>query len=142
MSNLQRNLELKIVIGATERVYNITFPNVGKYIDVEVIKAQLTVSKNSLDQSTQYLNMIKQGTISSSMALDLVDMVAWFRICIPDLMKNAVGDIQSVEDLDIFDAKPLLEVYRNTFLPWKNAWENVFLGLTKEENKEEDKDKK
>jgi hypothetical protein len=139
MSNLQRNLELKIVIGSVERTYNITFPKVGDYINVEARKAQLTVPKNSIfDQSTQYLNMIRQGTIASNLALDLVDLIAWFEVCIPDLMKNAVGELSSIEELDLFDAKPLLEIYRSKFLPWKNAWEAVFQGLNKEEEKKEE----
>jgi hypothetical protein len=141
MSNLQRSIEISIVVGKVERKYNVTFPSVGQYINVEARKAQLTVPKGlSFDQSTQYLNMIRQSTISSNLALDMVDMIAWFETCIPKLMEeHSLKGIESIDQLDIFDAKPLMDAYKNVFKPWKSAWELILQGLNKEEdNKKED----
>lgn len=141
MSGVQRNLKIQIKVGEAERVYDVKFPSVGDYINVESRKAQLAVPRTSLfDQSTQYLNLIRQGTISSNMALDLVDMTAWFEVCIPNLMKDTVGNIQSIEELDIMDAKPLLDAYKKQFLPWKTKWEEIFQGITKEESVEDKKE--
>lgn len=139
MSNLQRTIVIPIKIGNVEKSYKINFPTVGQYIAVESRKAQLTIPRGtSFDQSTQYLNLIRQGTKASIQALDLVDMISWFEVCIPDLMKNVVGELQGIEDLDIFDAQPLLKVYKEIFLPWKESWEKVFQGIS-EEPKEEEK---
>lgn len=139
--NLQREIVLKFKVGGVEREFKVKFPTVGQYIQVESRKAQLTIPKNSLNQSTQYLNLIRQGTTPSFIALDMVEMIAWFEVCIPDLMKGTVG-IENIEDLDIFDAKPLLEVYRNVFEPWKEKWEKIFNNVGKEEKEEEKKEDK
>lgn len=140
MSNLQRTLTIPIKVGKVERNYVINFPTVGQYINVESRKAQLTIPKGlSFDQSTQYLNLIRQRTLASNMALDFVDMIAWFETCIPDLMKNTVGELQNIEQLDIFDAQPLVEAYKKHFLPWKTAWEKIFHGIVEEVKEEETK---
>lgn len=142
MSNIQKTIEIPIKIGEVERKYIVKFPTAGQYIQMEARKAQLAVPKLSLfDSSTQYLNLIKQGTISSNMALDLIDLIASFEVCIPELMKDFVGNIEGIEDLNLFDAKLLLDVYKKYFQPWKDAWEKVFQGINenKEEKKEESK---
>jgi hypothetical protein len=140
MSGLQRSIEIPITIGKIERKFTVNFPTVGQYISVESRKAQLTIPKAlSFDQSTQYLNMIRQGTISSNIALDLVDCIAWFEVLMPTLMTDkeiSVGGLVSIEDLDIFDAKPLLDAYKKVFKPWKDAWEKVFQGFREEKVEE------
>lgn len=133
--SLQREITLSIKIGNVDRNYKVKFPTVGQYIQVQSRQAELATPITS--QSTQYLNMIMKGTIASNTALDMVDMIAWFEICIPDLMKDTIGDIKSIEDLDIFDVKPLLEAYKNIFLPWKESWEKIFYGVNDEEKKED-----
>lgn len=140
MSDLQRSIEIPIKVGKVERKFKVNYPTVGQYISVESRKAQLTIPKVlSFDQSTQYLNMIRQGTISSNIALDLVDCIAWFEVLMPTLMTDkdiSIGSLTSIEDLDIFDAKPLLDAYKKVFKPWKDAWEKVFQGLQEEKIEE------
>lgn len=134
MSNLKRTIVLSIEIDKAKHTYTIHFPRVKDYIQVEVRKAELATSKrgDELAHMTQYLNMIRQGTVSSIHALDLIDMVAWFEVCIPDLVENLVGDLSSISDLDIFDARPLLKVYNSDFKPWKDSWEKVLHDITQE----------
>ena len=137
---MQREIVLKIKVGKVEREFKVKFPKVGQYIKVESRKAQLSVPNgNVFDRSSQYNNLFRNGMLSSIKAMDLIDMIAWFEVCIPDLMEKSTEGLDSITDLDLFDAVPLLKVYKEQFLPWKNSWEDVFLGLNKEEEKKEDK---
>lgn len=142
MSNLQRTIDLSIKVGTVERTYRVNFPTVGQYIQIEARKAQLTIPLTSkFDNSTQYLNMIRQGTIASNYALDLVDMISCFEVLVPALLGDIKG-IESIENLDILDAKPLLDTFNNVFKPWKKSWENLVTNLVKEEDQSEEKEKK
>ena len=135
MEQLQRTITLNFKIGAVDRSFTIAFPKVGQYMAVECRKAELSSTMNG---DSQYLNLVRTSTKRSFFALDLVDMSAWFEVLIPDLMKDSVGDLKSIEQLDIFDAKPLLDVYKKTFAPWREAWEKVLMG-EEETPKTEDK---
>lgn len=107
---MNRELNLKI----KENIYKVEFPNVGKFIDVETRKAELSGDK--------YLSLLKIGTFSSIKALDFIDMVAWFEALLPD--KFFIDDLKvdNILNLGVLDAKILLQVYKEQFLPWITQW--------------------
>lgn len=92
----------------TEKV--VKFPTAGQILDIESLKLAYT--------NNAYGEMVKAGLQSNAFALDLADMIAHFKVLIPDLVKDI--DVKSYTELDAFVAKKLVTVYKKQFLPWYN----------------------
>ena len=110
--------------------YNISFPTVAQFIDIETMKARLA--------NDSYGSMVKTGTVLSIKALDYIDMICNITIMIPELLKDLKTN--NLLNLDIFDAKELLGEYQTQYMPWMVQWQKILAELptVQEEEVEED----
>jgi len=108
---LQRSINFKV----KENEYSLSFPTVGQVIDIESTKSKLS--------NGTYGDLVRAGTITAGTALDQIDMFSYFSILCPDLIADL--KVSRYQDLDIFDAKELLLVYRKDVLPWVAEWQKV-----------------
>ena len=120
---LKRELDLKIK-GVK---YTVKFPTVGEFLSIERYKMTLSAG--------QYSTMVSSGLISAGEALDLIDMIAYFTVLLPTLKESLKVDMFS--DLDLMDAKELVDVYKKDMKPWVEGWMKVFSNPSKKEEKEE-----
>jgi hypothetical protein len=133
---MEKTIVIPIKIGQTERKYTVQYPKVGQFIRIQVRQSQLATS---FDGKNQYFNLVRQNTKNSFNALSLIDMIAHFEVLIPELItEQNLENLNSIEDLDMMDAKPLLDAYNNVLYPWLKKWEDVF-GKAVDDNKKEDK---
>ena len=106
--------------------YPVTFPTVAQFIDIETMKSRLA--------NDSYGTMVKTGTILAVRALDYIDMVANVSVMCPDLLKDLKTN--NLLQLDIFDAKELLNSYKKQFVPWLISWQQVLAELEPEKEEE------
>ena len=116
---LNRNIELSI----NGNTYNVCFPTVNQFIAIEAKKSALS--------HNQYGAMILNRTKVASKALDFIDMLSYFSVLIPDLMKDSKVPLT---ELDIMDGKELLKVYMSDFKVWMDKWMVI---INKDETSEE-----
>jgi hypothetical protein len=101
--------------------YTIKQPTVGKIIDIEMMKAQLT--------NGNYGRMVGNFNEMSVMSLDMVDMFAHFRILCPEFIKDLQTD--NWADLDPFDAVEILKAYNEQFKPWYTSFSEKLVDIWK-----------
>jgi len=104
MNSIQR--EIKFEIG--KRNFVAKFPNVGQIIDMESLKQALT--------NNRYGTMSASGIKSMYMALDLVDAIAFYQVCVPAVGKYF--DIKNFADIELDQAKDLVDAYLTQIKPW------------------------
>jgi len=104
MNAIQR--EIKFNIG--EKNFTSKFPNVGQMIDMESLKQALT--------SNRYGTMSASGVKSMYMALDLVDAIAFFQVCVPSVGKYF--DIKNYANLQLDEVKNIVQAYLLQIKPW------------------------
>ena len=98
--------EKKITIG--ERTFIAKFPNVGKMIDMETLKQALTGNRYSA---------LATSTIKSMyFALDLVDAIVFYSICMKEVGKYF--NVQNYTEMQIDEINLLLKVYQDQVKPW------------------------
>lgn len=91
-----------------EKAFTVQFPNVGQLIDLESLKQALT--------SNRYGVMAASGVASMYYVLDMVDAIAFFQVCVPDVAKYY--DIKNYTLLSPEKLKDLVEVYQKEIRPW------------------------
>lgn len=96
----------KIVIDGKGFVVN--FPNVGQIIDLESLKQALT--------NNRYGAMAASGIASMYYALDMVDAIAFFQVCVPNVGKYY--NIRNYTSIDPNEIRELMNVYKNDIKPW------------------------
>tara|TARA_R100000734_G_C3306965_1_gene97475 strand:+ start:618 stop:1049 length:432 start_codon:yes stop_codon:yes gene_type:complete len=121
---MQRHLSFKV----KGNKYDINFPTVAQFIDIESMKSKLS--------NDTYGSMVKTGTILSVKALDYIDMVSNLTVMIPDLLKDLKTD--NYLNLDIFDARELLKAYQSQYAPWMVQWQKILAEIPEDESSEED----
>lgn len=104
MNAIQR--EIKFNIG--EKNFTAKFPNVGQMIDIESLKQALT--------SNRYGTMSASGVKSMYIALDLVDAVAFFQVCVPTVSKHF--DIKNYANLQLDEVRDIVQAYLLQIKPW------------------------
>jgi hypothetical protein len=108
------DLKNTIVIPIKENSYTVTYPNVGQKIKIEALKQELTEG--------QYGNMSSSLLQVQWDALEMVDVIAYFSVLIPQLIKDSKV---SLRELDQQDFKELISVYKDKFVPWYNNWNEI-----------------
>lgn len=108
-------------------VYELTFPKVGQFIDIE--------NRKILYSNKQYANLTKQGFITSNLAAEMIEASAYFTTLIPDLEKNL--KVNNLFELEVENMVSLLKIYRKSFLPWLNEWLKAINEFNKEELEED-----
>lgn len=106
--------------------YQINFPTVGQFIDLEASKQKLSRS--------EYTQMLLSGTIMSDLALDLIDAVAIMSVMCPSFVEDL--KVNRLTDLSLDDASELVDQYRSTIRPWVDGWMSLFAKPEVKANKE------
>ncbi len=91
-----------------QKHFSVTFPNVGQIIDMESLKQGLS--------SNRYGQMAASGIASNYYALDLIDMIAFYKILCPEVTQHF--DIKNYADLSMEKAQELLEPFKKKLQPW------------------------
>lgn len=90
------------------REFFVKFPNVGQLIDLESLKQALT--------NGRYGIMASSGIASMYRALDMVDAIAFFQVCAPNIARQL--DIRSYTEMDVDGAQDFLTLYTEQIRPW------------------------
>lgn len=114
---LERTIPFSIEVGKIKNTYQMSFPTVAQLIAIESRKMALTYS--------QYTLMMRSSAYLAQYALDLVDMVAFLEVLVPDLKKDMKV---SIVDLDIMDAQLIMTAFKEQVVPWINGWQNILSG--------------
>ena len=103
-------IERNLTISIGEKKFSCDFPNVGQLIDLESLKQSLTNNK--------YGVMASSGITNMYYALDLVDAISFYQICVPSVAK--FYDIKNFASLSVDRIKELglIEVYQEQIKPW------------------------
>ncbi len=117
MTILQKNLVFKL----DGNQYEIKFPNVGQYMDIENMRIGLT--------NGAYVDLIRTGLKSAHFQVDLVDAISVLYVLVPNLRGDL--NVTNYNDLDVFTAKKIVNVYKRDIKPW-------FEGLMEELLKDEE----
>lgn len=104
--------KIKVVI--KDNSYEVKFPLVGQFLDIEMLKASLSKG--------QYGTMFKSGTVDSIYALDMIDTEAYLTVLIPELLDRGdeKGDlkVKSFRELGIKDMLELKDIFKKQILPF------------------------
>ena len=93
------------------RKYEIQFPNVGQYYQIEVNKQRL--GKGS------YNSLIGNPTITAQRALDMIDVEATLSVLCPQLK------VKSFSELGLKDFKEISDIYMNEVFPFLKEAEKI-----------------
>lgn len=97
---------IKFTIG--KKSFIAEFPNVGQIIDIESLKQALT--------SNKYGQMAVSGIQSQYFALDIVDAIAFYQICVPSVAQYY--DISNYANISLDKATELINAYQKQIRPW------------------------
>lgn len=123
---MERRLEMNIKAKGTHQAYSIGLPNGGQIVEIENLKITLSVHYRALAQ---------KNSILSNLALDIIDMQAYFSILCPQLIQDLEVPLAK---LDLADILELREVYEESFLKWWNPWIRLIQGVPEPIEKRED----
>lgn len=101
-------IQREIKFSFQDKTFAAKFPNVGQMIDMESLKQALTRGK--------YGQMAQSGVAYAYYALDLVDAIAFFQVCVPAVSK--FFEIKDYTELDLKIAEELVRAYRDEIKPW------------------------
>lgn len=125
---METSVKLIVKTSDQENSYIIKAPNAGQLIDIENLKITL---------SPMYRELAKKGMILSDLALDIIDMQAYFSVLCPQLLKDVKV---SLDELALPDLLQLRDAYHKQFLPWWNKWIKVIGDLPEDMQEEEVKE--
>lgn len=112
--------------------YQIEFPTVGEYIDIE--------NQKLIQSNGQWVNLLKNQTISALRSIQIIECVSLLMILCPKLFMNM--KVVSYKEIDALDFLELLSIYTKEIGPWYSEWfkqfNDVILGVN-EKLKEEEK---
>lgn len=89
------------------RSYQVTFPKVGQFYQIEAMKQ--TLSRGL------YNSMVLNPTPSSQHALDMIDIEATLAILCPSIIEEL--KVKNLSDLDIRDYKQIRDAYMKNVVP-------------------------
>lgn len=121
MSNatLSKSIDIKIAANT----YTVKYPNVGKTLDIDLLKLQMANGQYDVMKFSYNPAFQKQVT--------RIDAIATFNILIPELKKDL--NAKSMFDLDYEQMEVITKAYVEDFLPWFEAWEALLNTPTSEE---------
>lgn len=107
MAVLQKTLVFKL----DGNQYEMKFPNVGQYMDIENMRIGLT--------NGAYTDLIRTGLKSAHFQVDLVDAISILYVLVPNLRSDL--NVSNYNELDVFVAKKIVSVYKREIKPWFEA---------------------
>jgi|ERR1700748_891394 len=125
----KKTLEFIIENEGDEKKYEIKFPNTGKLLSIQSLKASLLKG--------QLGSILEGNTSSGDYVAILADMIASLTIVCPQIITDM--NVNSISELDAVDSAKLLKVYIEQYLPWYNEWSIILRNggiplIKKEEN--------
>lgn len=123
MEQIKREIEITV----KGEQFKLKFPTIGDYMAIERYKMNLSAG--------QYTQMANSNLLTFVEALDAVDMIAYFTVLAPDILKHLKVEMYS--ELDLLDAKPLLDVYKEEVKPWIDSWMKILASPTRKKEKVE-----
>lgn len=105
----------KIKIQVKENEYEISYPNTGGLIDIQISKS--TLSRD------QYESMLYQNGFSGQYSAMLIEMVSVFNTLAPKLKEDL--KVRGFLELDVMDTKYLMDIYIKEVYPWMKEWEDI-----------------
>lgn len=111
---IKQSMETK-EITVKGRKYEIQFPNVGQYYQIEVNKQRL--GKGS------YNSLIGNPTITAQRALDMIDVEATLSVLCPQLVADL--KVKSFSELGLKDFKEISDIYMNEVFPFLKEAEKI-----------------
>lgn len=130
-----KKLEFVIEDKDDKVTYEIDFPNTGKLMAIQSLKASLLKG--------QLGSIIEGNTSNGDYVAILADMIASLTITCPKLIQSM--GVTSISDLDAIDSARLLKSYIEQYLPWYNEWkiilQNGGVPLKKKEEEQSDEEK-
>ena len=123
-ADLQRTAVLTAKTKSGENRYNLSFPTIGEYLEIESRRMKLS--------NGTYSQMMRSILVSSGVAMDMIDMAATLSVLCPEIMKDL--KTQSLLDLDLFDGKELMDAYNRDVKAWVDTWMGI---ITKATTKDE-----
>ena len=128
MSELQKTKSIKIK--GDVFVLDISKFTVSNFITLESEKQRISKSN--------YYQMATTWFSNTMMAANLVDMIATFRVLLPELEKSLN---ESYEKLNLIDVKDLLKIYLKEVSPWYQKWMEEFNAPFEESESDVDAEK-
>lgn len=104
-------MEKIIVLRVKGNNYEVKFPNVGQFQDIESLKQVLSKG--------MYSALMNTNTVSAFEVLDMVDMEAYLTVLTPKLIEDL--KCKSFGELGLEDYLELKKVYKESFVPWWNS---------------------
>lgn len=108
-----------------EKTFTVDFPTIGQMIDMESLKQAYT--------NGRYGAMAQSPVVSMYRALDLVDAIAFYTICVPSVGKYY--DISDYSALAMDKMMELVNIYKKELRPW---YDGILNEMTKMSNGNED----
>ena len=110
--------------------YQIEFPTVGEYLEIE--------NQKLIQSNGQWVNLIKNQTVSALRSIQIIECVSILMVLCPKLFGNM--KVVSYKEIDAIDFIELLTLYNNEINPWYNSWfkqfNEIILGVNKKLNEE------
>lgn len=104
-------MEKLIVLRIKGNSYEIKFPNVGQFQQIESLKQVLSQG--------MYKELTGMNTISANEVLDMVDMESYLSVLSPKLISDL--KCKTFGELGLEDYMELKAVYSDDFIPWWNS---------------------
>ena len=128
---MKEELKRKLIFIFKEEQYEIEFPTVGQYLDIE--NEKLFYSQGNWGK------LIASFAKSSYRAVQVIECIANLKILCPRLFENMKLNVLQI---DMKDFAELVVFYNKNIKPWYSSWFKEFNEIFKEEEdlekKEED----
>lgn len=122
--DLKRTVSFKF----QDRNYQIEFPTVGQYLEIE--NEKIRYSKGN------WGGLISSIANSSFKAVQIIECIANLKILCPQLFEDFKIDVLNI---DILDFSRLVAVYQKEIKPWYNSWFKEFNDILSEIDEDEKK---
>lgn len=134
---MTKELSRKLFFEFEGREYEIEFPTVGEYIEIENKKIQ--ISKGF------WSDLLGTRTISSLRSIQMIECISIISVLCPAILEDMKIDIKNI---DILDFAKVLKLYQSKIQDWYSEWFKSFNDImnetsdlieetTKEEKEEE-----
>ena len=113
------------------KTYNMAFPNVGQYYQIEAMKQALGRGF--------YKSLSQAVTVSAASACDMIDIEATLTILCPEFIKDLM--VKNFSELGLEDFTMIRKAYVDQVTPKLNEFTKILIPQ-KEEPKEKEQEKK
>lgn len=120
---MTKDLTRKLFFDFEGREYEIEFPTVGEYIEIENKKIQ--ISKGFWSE------LLGARTISSLRSVQIIECISIISVLCPAILEDMKVDIKNI---DILDFTKILKLYQDKIQGWYSNWFKNFNDVMNETN--------